>query len=215
MVKRFKQHSNLGKKGQIGTAISWFVATIVVAVILIIFMGISTMKSVSKQISGSSTKIENLNTDTFIRLDQQRSIQMFFKGDYEEKSIRDIFISIDIMKNKEEVSKYKLNYENYLRKKCEREGSIALNNLKPLEKLLETTLNPFPSELDLEFPTKEYIRFVLEIFEASDPIMSAYYANYDIKTPRQRWVVDSDNFFYLLHYIPSNCEALTGGKNNE
>lgn len=73
------------KKGQIGSAISWFVATIVVAFILLLFIGFSMGKGPVAKLKDNKPESNIVNTKVFEELEQQRGLFRLFEEEYKNK----------------------------------------------------------------------------------------------------------------------------------
>ncbi len=127
------------KKSQSGSAISWFVATILVFFILILFVSFSTMKDFSKRLNNEKPEIRTIQTDIFDKLEQQRELQVFYWTETNNKTNREILLRYAF---NNQISNQQSFFESYTQHIIERHnlsGCYFISTYKNKGNLIETS----------------------------------------------------------------------------
>jgi|GEM_PF-7095774 len=104
------------KKAQISNTLSWFIATIVIFFILIIFVFFASLKNISNKGKNIGVTVEIVGTDIFLQQEQQRAIYSFFEKDEENKKI--YFLVKDFVNNVGNSKEPYLKEEHLLKNIC-------------------------------------------------------------------------------------------------
>ena len=78
------------KKAQISSTLSWFIATIVIFFIIVIFLVFSSIKNVTDTQKNIGAEVELVGTYAFLKQEQQRGLFVLFERGYENRTNYDL-----------------------------------------------------------------------------------------------------------------------------
>ncbi len=92
------------RKAQTGSALSWFIGSIVVAFILLLFFIFGFGKTAVQQTIQGKPEVKLTETTAFHQSEQQRQMFVFFESEYENKDNYDIIHNLAKKIKKEDIS---------------------------------------------------------------------------------------------------------------
>lgn len=200
------------QKAQISSTLSWFVATIVIFFILIIFVFFANLKTLIDKTQNIANSVSMVKTDAFLKEEQQRGLFVLFEKKTDNKkfydSLKKIVNLIEYRKEKSSPNKFYLDEE-----------SEAYTNL---EKTIKSDLESKKGTCYVFYVLNNKTKYMADPSASGGEDGSSYQIQYYFRYPKKDFPQEliflgdieknSYSFFFpekpfvLIKYILEECE---------